>query len=99
MTQQPSEGSVSTSNLSSGSDTSLEDFLMDGCIACLDSNKMASKCDKCEKVYLCWQCKMKREKKRCVGTVKLIAGRKSTFGKRRKVPTSNFGFGRSRSRS
>ena len=51
------------------SDSSIQDFVMGGCIECLKP-VMASLCDKCEKVYVCAKCKKKNEKKRCVRTVR-----------------------------
>ena len=54
MTQDPSPPSET-------SDSSLPDFVMGGCIECLQPS-MASLCDKCEKVYVCAKCKKKNEK-------------------------------------
>ena len=44
------------------SDSSIQDFVMGGCIECLKPG-IASLCDKCEKVYVCAKRKKKNKKK------------------------------------
>ena len=83
MTQQPSEGSVSTSDLSSGSDTSLPDFVMVGCIACLDQKKWLVN-EIIVRKFMCVGSVKRKEKKTMCSNCKANSWKKINFWEKAK---------------